>query len=172
MNPDRLLKLILQINGGVMATALIAVFLSHDQMGAIHEWLGLGDFPEGIIVDYLARSLSAFYAIMGILYLVLARDVRAHASVITFTALASICFGAGSIVIGLQLGFPTWWTWGEGPFIILYGVAILWLQRKTNTHRPGKHWKQTRTTSKRRGTNPRSSSSHYISRVFSPKGSS
>ena len=135
MNPERLLKLILQINGGVMATALIAVFLSHDQMAAIHEWLELEEekFPKAIIVDYLARSLSAFYAIMGILYLVLARDVRAHASVIMFMAWASICFGVGSIIIGLQLGFPTWWTWGEGPFIILYGAAILWLQRKINT---------------------------------------
>ena len=133
MNPERLLKLILQINGGVMATALIAVFLSHDQMGAIHEWLGLGNFPEGIIVDYLARSLSAFYAIMGILYLVLARDVRAHASVITFMAWASICFGTASIVINLQLDFPAWWTWGEGPFIIVYGGVVLWLQRKIKT---------------------------------------
>ena len=134
MNPDRLLKLILQINGGVMATALIAVFLSHDQMAAIHEWLGLEEekLPKAIIVDYLARSLSAFYAIMGILYLVLARDVCAHASVITFMAWASICFGVGSIVIDLQLGFPAWWTWGEGPFIVLYGAAILWLQRKIN----------------------------------------
>ena len=134
MNPERLLKLILQINGGVMSMALIAVFLSHDQMAAIHEWLGLEEekFPKAIIVDYLARSLSAFYAIMGILYLVLARDIRAHASVITFMAWASICFGVGSIFIGLQLGFPAWWTWGEGPFIILYGAAILWLQRKIN----------------------------------------
>ena len=133
MNPERLLKLILQINGVVLATALIAVFLTHDQMATIHEWLGLGEFPEGIIVDYLARSLSAFYAIMGVLYLVLARDIRAHSSVITFVAWTSICFGVGSIVIDLQLGFPAWWTWGEGPFIILFGTAILWLQRKLKT---------------------------------------
>jgi len=134
MNPERLLKLILQINGGVMSMALIAVFLSHDQMAAIHEWLGLEEekIPKAIIVDYHARTLSAFYAIMGILYLVLARDIRAHASVITFMAWASICFGVGSIFIGLQLGFPAWWTWGEGPFIILYGAAILWLQWKIN----------------------------------------
>ena len=134
-NPKRLLKLILQINGGVMSMALFAVFLPQGWMADIHQWLNLEEakFPKTGIVDYLARSLSAFYAIMGILYLVLARDVRAHASVITFMAWASICFGAGSIVIGLQLGFPTWWTWGEGPFIILYGAAILWLQRKINT---------------------------------------
>ena len=133
-NPERLLKLILQINGGVMTTALVAVFLSHDQMAIIHnKWLGLGEFPKGIIVDYLARSLSAFYAIMGILYLVLARDIRAHATIITFMAWASICFGVASIVIDLQLDFPAWWTWGEGPFIILFGSAILWLQRKMKT---------------------------------------
>ena len=129
-NPERLLKLILQINGGVMATALVAVFMSHDQMAAIHQWLGLGKFPEGIIVDYLARSLSAFYAIMGVLYIVLARDIRAYATIITFVAWASICFGVATIIIDLQLGFPAWWTWGEGPFIIAYGAVVLWLQRK------------------------------------------
>jgi hypothetical protein len=129
-NPERILKLILQINGAVMATALVAVFMSHDQMAAIHQWLGLGKFPEGIIVDYLARSLSAFYALMGVLYIVLARDIRAYATIITFMAWASICFGVATIIIDLQLGFPAWWTWGEGPFIIAYGAGVLWLQRK------------------------------------------
>ncbi len=129
-NPERILKLILQINGAVMATALVAVFMSHDQMAAIHQWLGLGKFPEGIIVDYLARSLSAFYALMGVLYIVLARDIRAYATIITFMAWASICFGVATIIIDLQLGFPAWWTWGEGPFIIAYGAVVLWLQRK------------------------------------------
>ena len=129
-NPERVLKLILQINGAVMATALVAVFMSHDQMAAIHQWLGLGKFPEGIIVDYLARSLSAFYALMGVLYIVLARDIRAYATIITFMAWASICFGVATIIIDLQLDFPAWWTWGEGPFIIMYGTVVLWLQRK------------------------------------------
>ena len=129
-NPERILKLILQINGAVMATALVAVFLPQDWMAAIHQWLGLGKFPEGIIVDYLARSLSAFYALMGVLYIVLARDIRAYATIITFMAWASICFGVATIIIDLQLGFPAWWTWGEGPFIIAYGAGVLWLQRK------------------------------------------
>ncbi len=129
-SPERVLKLILQINGAVMATALVAVFMSHDQMATIHQWLGLGKFPEGIIVDYLARSLSGFYAIIGVLYIALARDIHAYASIITVAAWASICFGVATIIIDLQLGFPAWWTWGEGSFIIVYGAVILWLQRK------------------------------------------
>jgi hypothetical protein len=130
MNPERILKLVLQINGVVMASALFAVFLPRDWMAGIHEWLGLGAFPEGAIVVYLARSLSAFYSIIGFLYLVLARDVRAFAPLIRLMAWASICFGIGTVVIDLQLGFPAWWTWGEGSFIFMYGVGVLWLQGK------------------------------------------
>ncbi len=131
-NPERILKLILQINGAVMATALVAVFLPQDWMADIHQWLNLEEakFPKTSIVDYLARSLSAFYALMGVLYIVLARDIRAYATIITFMAWASICFGVATIIIDLQLGFPAWWTWGEGPFIIAYGAGVLWLQRK------------------------------------------
>ena len=129
-NPERILKLVLQINGWIMATAVFGVFLSHDQMATIHQWLGLGKFPDAKIVDYLARSLSAFYALMGVLYIVLARDIRAYATIITFMAWASICFGVATIIIDLQLDFPAWWTWGEGPFIIMYGAVVLWLQRK------------------------------------------
>lgn len=133
-NPERILKLVLQINGWIMATAVFAVFLSHDQMATIHQWLGLGKFPDAKIVDYLARSLSGFYAILGVLYIALARDIHAYASIIALAAWVSICFGIGSIIINLQLNFPLWWTWGEGPFIILYGMVILWLQKRTN------HW--------------------------------
>jgi len=129
-DPERILKLILQINGVVMASAVFAVFLSHDQMAAIHQWLGLGKFPDAKIVDYLARSLSTFYAMIGVLYIALARDIHVYASIITLAAWASICFGVASIIIDLQLGFPAWWTWGEGPFVIVYGAVVLWLQQK------------------------------------------
>jgi len=129
-DPERILKLVLQINGWIMASAVFAVFLSHDQMAAIHQWLGLGKFPDAKIVDYLARSLSGFYTIIGVLYIALARDIHAYASIITLAAWASICFGLGSIIINLQLDFPFWWTWGEGSFITGYGVVVLWLQRK------------------------------------------
>ena len=129
-DPERILKLVLQINGWIMATAVFAVVLSHEQMAAIHQWLGLGKFPDAKIVDYLARSLSGFYTIIGVLYIALARDIHAYASIITLAAWASICFGLGSIIINLQLDFPFWWTWGEGSFITGYGVVVLWLQRK------------------------------------------
>ena len=133
MDAEKWLTRLLQITGWLMATAVFAVFLPHDTMGAIHERLGLGAFPEGKIVDYLARSTSAFYAMIGVLYIILARDLRAYAALITFIAWANIAFGILLAVTGLQLGFPLWWTLGEGPLIIVMGFVILWLQRKLQT---------------------------------------
>ena len=45
-----------------MLTALFAVFLPVRWMAETHEWLGLGEFPESPLVDYLTRSASLLYA--------------------------------------------------------------------------------------------------------------
>ena len=67
---------------------------------------------------------------MGMLYIVLARGVRVYAPVIAFVAWANILFGLVTIWIDVRVKFPLWWTLGEGPFIVLFGALILWLQRK------------------------------------------
>jgi len=47
--------------------ALVPVFMPVSWMAGTHRWLGLGEMPTGPIVEYLARSLSAFYALVGAL---------------------------------------------------------------------------------------------------------
>ena len=63
---------LLRILGVLALFAVVAVFMPMSWMVATHRWLGLGEMPTGPVVEYLARSLSAFYAIMGALCLVLA----------------------------------------------------------------------------------------------------
>ena len=53
---------------------------------ATHKWLGLGDFPDAPITQYLARSISALYAIFGGLVIVVSTDVRRYVPVIRFLA--------------------------------------------------------------------------------------
>jgi hypothetical protein len=50
--------------------ALVPVVMPWSWMAATHRWLGLGETPSGRMVEYLARSLSAFYALVGALCLV------------------------------------------------------------------------------------------------------
>jgi hypothetical protein len=127
---ERLLILLLRVVGVVCCFAVFAVFMPRAWMAAIHEWLGVGEFPQGPIVEYLARSLSAFYALLGGLMLLISRDTRRHATVVTYLALGGMLFGILIFAIDLAIGMPRHWAFGEGPFVFLCSAAILMLQAK------------------------------------------
>ena len=71
---DRLLTILLYFFGisGVLAVAVVCMPMSW--MGSAHRWLGLGDMPTGPVVEYLTRSLSAFYALFGAVLLTCSRS--------------------------------------------------------------------------------------------------
>jgi hypothetical protein len=126
---ERALVALLRLGGLLTGLAVFAVFLPADWMAATHEWLGLGVYPVAPITDYLARSLSAFYAAHGALLFVVASDVR------RFRPLVLYCGGFGLVVGTLVLGIdlhadlPLWWTLVEGPWIVAIGGLILALAR-------------------------------------------
>src|SRR5437763_15066753 len=64
--------------------ALVPVVMPMSWMAAAHRWLGLGEMPTGPVVEYLARSLSAFYALFGALSLVAASDLERYQTLVRF----------------------------------------------------------------------------------------
>ena len=101
---DKVLVLLLRIVGVGALFALVAVFMPVSWMAATHRWLGLGEMPTGPVVEYLARSLSAFYAVMGALCLVLAADLERYRPLVRFLGVA---FALMSVVLlGVDLGVP------------------------------------------------------------------
>jgi hypothetical protein len=127
---ERALIWLLRIGGVVTLLALGAVFMPVEWMAATHAWLGLGEFPRSPIVDYLTRSISAFYAFHGGLLLLLSFDVRRYARVVLYVAIASIVFGLLLFGIDLHAGLPLRWTLCEGPPVVLISIAILYLVRR------------------------------------------
>lgn len=127
---NRLLRWLLVACGVMTLLALPAVFLPQAAMDAIHRSLGLGPLPEGPIVLYLARSLSAFYAAFGVLTLLLATDVERYAPLVTWWGVIAIVFGTLLIGIDLTAGMPIDWMLGEVMFTICAGIAVLLLQRQ------------------------------------------
>ena len=67
-NHEVILKGFLRVLGTSSLTAVLFVFAPHSWMDGIHQWLGLGKLPESPVVGYLARSTSAFYAMLGGLF--------------------------------------------------------------------------------------------------------
>ena len=127
---ETLLKLLLRVAGALCLLAIAAVVMPLEWMAVGHEWLGLGALPEGPIVEYLARSLSALYAILGGLMLLVAGDVRRYAAAITYLAATHLVLAAVILVTDISAGMP--WcaavcevTGGAG-----FGLAVLLLQAR------------------------------------------
>ncbi|HJO02496.1 MAG TPA: hypothetical protein QGG47_00825 [Acidobacteriota bacterium] len=130
--PDResLLKLVLRIIGGVSLTALVLVVAPYTWMNAIHDgWLGMGELPSLPVVGYLARSTSAFYALLGGLMILVSGDPRAHRSVLLYIAWATTALGIALFFIDRSEGLPPAWSLWEGPFVAAVGLLLVWLVR-------------------------------------------
>ena len=128
---EAILRLALRIIGAASLPALVFVVAPYSWMNTIHEeWLGLGTLSSQPVVGYLARSTSAFYAMLGGLMILLSLDPRAHRPVILYLGWAVASFGVALIFIALAEGLPSYWSLWEAPFTAAFGVLIIWLTRR------------------------------------------
>ena len=130
MTDHRALIILLRVVGVVACAAIIASVMPTTWIAATHSWLGLGDFPDAPITQYLARSISGLYAIFGGLAIVISTDVLRYAPIIRFFAYVTLTFGILITGIDSIAGMPTYWTLFEGPTTIILGVVILLLVRR------------------------------------------
>lgn len=125
---ETLLRWLLIANGVMTLMALPAAFMPTAWMDMFHRRLELGPLPEGPIVQYLARSVSALYAAFGSLTLVIAWDLRRFAPLVTWWGIVAILFGAILLWVDTHAPMPAHWTWGEAPYTVLTGIVVLILQ--------------------------------------------
>jgi hypothetical protein len=125
---ERTLKIILRFEGALLALAAIAVFLPFETMATLHrEVLGMGELPDRPIVDYLARSLSFFYAAQAPLYFLAAANLERLRPLVVYLCWFHVALGVVVLGIDLRAGLPPLWTWGEGPPTVAIGLVNLWL---------------------------------------------
>jgi hypothetical protein len=98
-------------------------------IAGIHRWLGLGELALSPVVEYLARTLSAFYAIFGALCLLVATDLERYRPVAWFLGAVQVVMGVIFIVVDVTAGMPSWWTTYEGPSEIIIGAIMVFLAR-------------------------------------------
>lgn len=128
----RLLIILLRVVGVLSCTAIVATVMPTSWIVATNDWLGLGAFPDAPITQYLARSISALYAVFGALLIIVSTDVRRYAPIISFFAYACLVFGAVLTCIDALIGMPRRWTLLEGPSTFVLGVVILLLVRRVD----------------------------------------
>ena len=132
-----LLRWLLVVNGVLVLLALPAVFMPIASMDYFHRDLGLGPLPQGPIVQYLARSLSFFYAAFGSLTLLLAWDLKRFGPIVTWWGVTALVLGCVLFWIDSIAGMPEFWKWGEVVYTLLTGGLVLFLQWLSDERRQG-----------------------------------
>ncbi len=126
----RVLTWMLRGLGAVSCSAFVAVVMPRDWMFSIHERIGLGELPDLPMVAYLSRSLSLFYAWLGILVIWVSFDVERHLPWIRFFAFTGLAVAVIQTGIDFFAPVPVWWLVAEGGFLFLYFGALTGLTRR------------------------------------------
>lgn len=133
---EKLLRLLLIGFGICCSIAVVPFLMPTSWMAACHQWLGLGDFPEAPIVEYLARMTSGLCALLGLLALVLASNVRHYASIIRLLAISLAILEIINLLYGFSSAMPAWWIWSDAIGAGGFAIAVLYLQQKINSDSP------------------------------------
>jgi ATP/ADP translocase len=126
----RFFRLFLRILGSAAGFAVFAVVMPYSWMDAIHQRLGMGKLPDEPIVGYLARSTSAFYALLGGLLWTVSFHLHRNRLVLRYLGVAIILFGIALSIVDWIEGLPLFWKICEGPSNMVFGLVILWISHR------------------------------------------
>ena len=124
-----MLVAVLRLSAVSTMIAFFAMLLPVDWMVATHARLGLGEFPQVPIMQYLTRSIAALYGFHGVFVWIVSTDPVRYRPFVWFAATMNIVFGAMMIAIDVYAGMPALWTALEGPSIMAMGIAIALVAR-------------------------------------------
>jgi len=126
MNKERILRVLLRLAGAFEILAFIAVVMPRSWMEISHEWLGLGQMPQGPVLMFLIRQASYTYGMHGISLWVLALDVKRFRPLIILNGIAYLVAAPAFWAIDYTSGMPLWWTFGDCIGCGVLGAALLW----------------------------------------------
>ena len=131
MTRNSFLTIYLRLVGTVAGLAAIGAVMPLRWMDTIHRAIGMGALPDGPIVEYLARSTSAFYALMGALLWMLSFDLVRYHLLVRRLGKAIIALGILLLWVDIMAGMPWFWQAMEGPVNVVLGTIILWAARNS-----------------------------------------
>jgi len=127
---------ILRLTGGAMLCGLVFALCPFEWMVAIHGRLGMGELQYSALMSYLTRSLSAMYASMGAILLLVSFDVLRYLPLIRLFALLALLGGVAVTALDAVIGLPWFWTAAEGPLTVALGLALIVLSRWIDAMHP------------------------------------
>ena len=127
---QRILGWLLRGLGILTLSAVVPMLMPTDWMASINDSVGLGPLDRSPLTEYLTRSLSAIYAVIGALTLYVARDVERYLGFVGFAGKLTVLLGFVFIVLDFWAGLPASWSWSEGPATVVLGFGMIWITKQ------------------------------------------
>jgi hypothetical protein len=118
------LVIVLRAAAVLLLMAFAGAALPESWMKAAYELGGLGPWPGGALLVYLARTVSLLYGFYGVLALYLSFDVQRYRPLVRFLAVASFPFAPVMFVVIWAAGLPAVWAVSESTSILV--ISALW----------------------------------------------
>lgn len=124
------LKIILWICGIGCLTAFPFIVLPWALIENLYRWFGQEPVPGVPPAMYLFRITCGVVGLVGIYFIILARNPSTYLLLIKFSAFGLMAYGLLCVIVGLIVGmFPVIFL-GDGLFGIILGVVIVILSAK------------------------------------------
>ncbi len=127
---ERILTWLLVVLGGLAATAVVPMVMPFAWMQGVNDALGLAPLVDTPLTRYLTRSLSAVYALLGVMTIYIGLDARRYRRLIVVIGWLTAVLGLALTVIDFTAGLPASWVWGEGPPTIACAGFMIYLARR------------------------------------------
>jgi hypothetical protein len=120
----KFLKVVLWICGIGFMLSFIVMILPWSAIESLYGFFGEGALPGTPVSGYVIRVMCAIVGLIGIYFLMLARDPVRYRPLLFFTSLGLIACGLLCFFIGLIVGISPLFYIGDGLFGIISGLII------------------------------------------------
>jgi hypothetical protein len=119
------LKIALWIIGIGCLTAVLFLFLPWAVVESMVSWSGVELLPDTPILIYFYKVIFGVFGLIGVFFIILARNPFKYGSMLNLGAFGLILFGLLALILGFMIGIPPIVYLGDSLTGLVFGVAIL-----------------------------------------------
>jgi len=127
------LKIALWVTAIGCLTSVPFIFLPWAVVESIGSWFGVESFLGEPIAIYFFKVVFGVFGLIGVFFIILARNPLKYGSMLNLGAFGLILFGLMAFIFGLSIGLPLIVYLGDGLSGLVLGLAILIFSFKAST---------------------------------------
>ena len=124
------LKTVLWICAVCCLSGFVFAALPWRAFTALCHWVGIQPPAAEAITVFMFRLSLAIFGMIGIFFVILARNPLKYGAMLLLAAYGLVCYGVFSLVGGLRYGLPVWTYAGDVIFGVVAGVLLVFFRKK------------------------------------------